>query len=384
MSLFSRGKATTTKPVPEEVKYEADLPRISPGAAGQADAAVDALAGFLRTFGKYPLDIEGMDIPEFQRVCEAWALHVLVGTPWPGQDEEESKLPKAGIKREYNRMRQFLTDQRQKEQSAVLSSVGNMRDALWTFIESLGSAVVDENESDVRVTEQIERIRTAVESKTTEELKKEVLSAVSTLTEITDLRRAQNQARIEELGQVVSALSTELQQARQEQELDGLTRLYNRAAFDQNLARLANLRHLFGQPASLFLIDVDEFKSINDTYGHPGGDAALKALSECLSRVFPRRNDCVARFGGDEFAVILGDTPIKDAVRLGHRLLDAVHETKLEHDGREIEFTISIGIAEIGPVEDPALWVSRADQGLYTAKKDGRDRLREGPPVPAE
>jgi diguanylate cyclase (GGDEF)-like protein len=122
------------------------------------------------------------------------------------------------------------------------------------------------------------------------------------------------------------------------------------------------------------MIDVDEFKRVNDGFGHPAGDAVIKAVADCLVRTFPRRTDLVARYGGDEFAVILREAGLKEARVLAERLVTAVRALRVIYDGREIRVSVSVGVAECVPGEMPDLWVARADAALYQAKSAGRNR----------
>ena len=128
----------------------------------------------------------------------------------------------------------------------------------------------------------------------------------------------------------------------------------------------------------LLLVDVDRFKLINDTFGHPVGDAVLTHLGD-LMRAAVRRGDTVARFGGDELAVLLPNTSSDDAFRRAEELRVAVRKTPLRHDGSEVRFTVSAGVAHM-PVGHPdlqGLYVA-ADQALYRAKHRGRDRVVMG------
>jgi diguanylate cyclase (GGDEF)-like protein len=135
------------------------------------------------------------------------------------------------------------------------------------------------------------------------------------------------------------------------------------------------MRALVKQPVSLILIDIDEFKPINDRHGHKAGDAALEAIGSALVRCFPRRSDVVSRLGGDEFAVIAPSTSAMDGYRLATRLLDAVRELGESGQSDTVAFTVSAGLAEALEGEDADSWFARADHALYEAKAEGRDRV---------
>jgi len=162
---------------------------------------------------------------------------------------------------------------------------------------------------------------------------------------------------------------------RKESEVDPLTRLYNRKAFDAFLVRTVELSQAFQQPACLMLIDLDRFKPINDTFGHQMGDSVLSKLADVLSRIFLRKNDLVARYGGDEMAVVLRETTLNDGRMLAERLLRGVRAVRLEREGTTIGLTVSVGLAQLGNGDTAASWIERTDRALYKAKNAGRDQI---------
>jgi len=123
------------------------------------------------------------------------------------------------------------------------------------------------------------------------------------------------------------------------------------------------------------LIDVDHFKSVNDGFGHAAGDEVLRQLTGVLVRTFRRRDDVVARYGGEEFGIILRDTVLREAALLSERLLESVRDLSVDHTGRTIKLTVSVGIAQVQPGETSEAWLQRTDQALYEAKNGGRDRV---------
>ena len=140
------------------------------------------------------------------------------------------------------------------------------------------------------------------------------------------------------------------------------------------MKRTAELRRLFKQPAALIMIDVDRFKSVNEGMGHPAGDALLKALGDRLARTFPRRGDLVARYGGDEFVVVLKDAGPDQVRVLARRVVDAARALRVAHQGRQLATTLSVGISDLAEGDTPESWLARADAALYAAKEAGRDR----------
>ena len=156
---------------------------------------------------------------------------------------------------------------------------------------------------------------------------------------------------------------------------DGLTGLYNREALAELFESLAQLRQ---GPACLFIFDIDDFKVINDTYGHLAGDAILKAVCDRCGGVL-RKEDIFSRIGGDEFVVFLPDTDRASAEVLGLRLVRSVGGSEFAVEERSLRATISLGAAMVDRSVDIEASlneaVARADKALYRAKSEGKDRF---------
>lgn len=174
----------------------------------------------------------------------------------------------------------------------------------------------------------------------------------------------------------------ELQKTRELEERsqrDALTGTYNRGFFDETLRREFEIALRRGWPLSVALIDLDHFKSINDTYGHPLGDTVLISVARAAMSQL-RQSDAMARYGGEEFAVILPDTDIEQAKVLLHRVKERV--ASLEHrldDGTNVAVTASIGLATFGEgsvmFQSPEEILKAADRALYVAKRAGRNQV---------
>ncbi len=172
----------------------------------------------------------------------------------------------------------------------------------------------------------------------------------------------------------MSNLRQDLEAAQVEMKQDSLTQAFNRGAFDSAITQSVNMHYFTGQPVSLLMIDLDEFKQVNDSYGHTVGDAVLQSVGECLTRSFIRKNDLIARYGGDEFAVILPDTKIEDVIKLAERFLNQVRSISIESNGEIIGVSCSLGCTEALQEDTVDTFVNRADKALFTAKNNGRDQ----------
>jgi len=156
---------------------------------------------------------------------------------------------------------------------------------------------------------------------------------------------------------------------------DALTRVHNRRHLDQALAREV-LRPSQGiAPIALLLIDIDHFKRINDRFGHIVGDECLRVVAASLRAQVNRAADLVARFGGEEFAVVLPGTDAAQAVQVAERLRRAVKACPVRQGDDQIVLTVSIGVAALAGERHASDWLARADQALYAAKRRGRDQV---------
>ena len=128
------------------------------------------------------------------------------------------------------------------------------------------------------------------------------------------------------------------------------------------------------QPAAIVMFDIDHFKSVNDRYGHAGGDAVIRALAAVI-RANLRAGDIGARLGGEEFALLLPDIAPDAALAVAERIRTAIESLCVEHEGRRIDVTASGGIAALSAGATLDAWVARADAALYRAKQSGRNRI---------
>ena len=157
--------------------------------------------------------------------------------------------------------------------------------------------------------------------------------------------------------------------------IDHLTGLLNRRAFLEATEREVRRAHRYGQPLAMIMLDIDHFKRINDGHGHPAGDEVLRRVA-ATCRGMLRDEDLMGRLGGEEFAITLVHPPLPQAAAVAERLRKAVSELVIEHGGSRITVTISLGIAEIGEsLNSLDHLVSMADGHLYTAKREGRNRV---------
>lgn len=188
--------------------------------------------------------------------------------------------------------------------------------------------------------------------------------------------RQRSQAMLEQRARELETLSR----------TDALTRVPNRLKFQESLTvawRDARRRH---EPLSIAMVDLDYFKHINDSHGHPFGDLCLQAAAQGLSSVLKRPTDMVARYGGEEFVVLMPNTGHDGASQMTQAMLEQIKQTFVSQDGHEAMLSCSIGVSTWLPGSDDQAQalVQQADAALYQAKRAGRGRVMAHEPSPSE
>jgi len=156
---------------------------------------------------------------------------------------------------------------------------------------------------------------------------------------------------------------------------DGLTKLYNLRHFYNQLEIEIDRSNRYGHPLALLLLDIDNFKTYNDTYGHLEGDKVLVRLGQIIKSCL-RTMDCAYRYGGEEFTIILPETTGEEAKNVAHRIKSSVEiESFFPEGGNVVNITISIGVTEYFKKEQLATFIQRADQAMYNSKAKGRNAI---------
>jgi len=214
-------------------------------------------------------------------------------------------------------------------------------------------------------------LRNRADNETIRNLLNQVLSELSHI-------RKQNEnlkSKLEEANSQIKKLSEELEKSRKEATTDFLTQVANRASFDRAISDMVQDFYSRNYPFALLMIDIDNFKKINDTYGHQAGDYVLKELAKLLKSQL-RARDIIARYGGEEFAILLPGTTFSQAVRIAERLRKSVEKHLFKYNDVQIPVTVSIGLAVMREGLDETSLIEKADQALYLAKRSGKNQVK--------
>lgn len=298
-----------------------------------------------------------------QGQCEAVRSELAQGLNYRGarriqQLVEDARTKQKNLQQERQMARQALKDlihQMLQELSQLDETTGRFQDKLTGYADTIGQADSLESLAGV-VRDMVQDSRTVhdVVSQTQARLQSEHARA----TELTD--------RVQQLEQEIRKLSDEVS-------TDPLTQIANRRGLMQTFDNKRATTQAAGKPLSIGLLDVDNFKKLNDTLGHQTGDEALKFLARRVSESL-RPNDAVARYGGEEFVVLLPDTDVNDGEQILTRLQRQLSAEFFEHDDQRVFITFSAGVTTHRPGEPIEAALDRADMALYEAKRTGKNR----------
>ena len=238
-------------------------------------------------------------------------------------------------------------------------------------VEEVIESLEKHNRSLAEKATSVEEIKESVSDASLKQILEQILKEVSEI-------RIQNEElkkKLEEANQQIKKLTEELERERRESSLDFLTRVANRASFDRAISDMVQDFYRRNYPFALLMIDIDDFKKINDTYGHQAGDFVLKELARLLKSQL-RARDVIARYGGEEFAILLPGITFSQAIRVAERLRRAVEKHLFRYGDEDIPVTISVGVALMRDGLDETAIVEKADKALYLAKRSGKNQVK--------
>ncbi|MEW5722527.1 MAG: diguanylate cyclase [Thermodesulfobacteriota bacterium] len=266
----------------------------------------------------------------------------------------------------------FFSLEATEQLSKLVDRAGEKVQVLATeFVKELLVSVAETSEYSQTLGAHIEKIESTPELVSVRDI------IASMMDETGQVLRSQDnlQRRMEKTSQELTELQEELRKSEQQAHTDELTGLHNRRAFNVRLAEETGRSRRYNNALSLIILDLDDFKPVNDAFGHLVGDRLLVTLAQTLEKAV-RGPDFACRYGGEEFAIICPHTDLPGATMLAERLRKTIASTTFTVKGKSIPVTISAGVALLRPHQNMEQLIDRADKAMYLAKSRGKNQVR--------
>jgi diguanylate cyclase len=343
-----------------------ELERALKECEGRLEFFQGAYSTLLILIKEFSLDLSEIDADGFRESLDSAENKIMA-------EKKAKKLPpvlekqKRTIFSYVERLKKYLSD-RENEFKGII-------DILTKAIATVDSDNQVFNEKIYEQSESIEKLTLLDDIKKIKSSLKQEVDKVKT--NIKKKQQGDNQ-RLKVLSKQISSLNIELEKAKAESLIDGLTGVYNRLGFERLIKKLEDKNALTKSPFSLLIIDIDNFKNINDTYGHPIGDRVILALIQKCKEI-TRKSDYISRLGGDEFAVIMEGASLRNAIKkakkLSQEIAGARYKASSERETYDVSFTVSVGVSALRKGDTKETVTERADKALYTAKRSGKSRV---------
>jgi len=282
--------------------------------------------------------------------------------------ENNLNLSKSELIDIYFDLYQVRLDEKQKGSADVVERIV---EDLFENIQRIYTSVHEHNRGISEGGEKLEKIASSMPADDVQKILSRIMHEVKGLKSI----NRKFMLKLEEQKEEIARLRDELRRVKEEANVDPLTGLRNRRSFERTLSEFFRDFKRFGYPFSVIMMDLDNFKNINDTYGHLAGDKVLKEVGNIL-RNYLRAKDVPARTGGEEFTIILPGITREEALLVAERLRKVIANHTVDHDDKKIRVTASFGVSEMREgVEAPEDLLREADEKLYRAKKTGKDKV---------
>ena len=258
------------------------------------------------------------------------------------------------------------------------TEIAELVDVLRIALGKLGGEAKSFN---MRLMGSSERFNRLTEIEDIREIKKQISQEVRELNRAVVEKQKQDEAGYSKLSKRIEVLQTNLNQTKKEASLDALTRVANRGNFDEAIERWIKIHKENGKSFVIGMLDLDNFKQINDTHGHQVGDRVLLCAAQTFGK-YVRPSDFLGRYGGEEFVILLTDLELPQAeakfTELLAKIAGCTYEYKKDIEKCTVSFTVSGGLAEFSPDDTAEELIRRADQALYEAKRTGKNRTVTG------
>lgn len=319
------------------------------------------------TFSRHLIETDGSPARKVRECFDDFAKEII--------QSDREKMDKTLF-----RFRQYFNSHRLEEYSFVQKTFDDFRGIIWDFVDQLSEDLAFENQSDLEIQQNLEQLKDAVEANSIDTLKQHSRHFIDSYTEYQTRKDRRKSERITSVRKNLDTVKKQLHEAHSSLRQDHLTKAFNRKSFEEQAKNVWNQHSLYGKNCSLIILDIDFFKKINDNYGHDMGDFILQECVRTLKEIFNRDVDCVARIGGEEFAILLPDYQAEHVMKKAEVALQKIRSETYIKGELKLQFTVSMGLAELQKNETVEQWVKRADVALYESKQTGRNKFTLAPP----
>jgi diguanylate cyclase len=303
-----------------------------------------------------------------------WREHLLKGIDFA---ERNGPVLEKGRK-DFSTLQKWFRQIRELEAKNFALEIKDLRILLSNIFDRFSYLSQSEDKDTSAISQEVLKLRRSLEAKSLEEMKSSVLTSVVQFDSLVKSRTTFKTHLLQQMDEEIKSLKKQVSQLQTEILRDSLTQLFNRKSLDSRLQEISQASKNQGKIyACLFMIDIDHFKKINDTYGHQIGDVALKLVADASVRVFSKKTDFVARYGGEEICIV-SEVQDREVCRIqGKKLLEEFRAIEVPFAKGTFKLTATIGLAFLEKSETTEMWLKRADESLYLGKSLGRDRLVE-------
>jgi diguanylate cyclase len=326
----------------------------------------DAIRTLLVILKTFPLDLKEIDTQGFVRHIDDLEKKIIA-------------LKKASLTQPlFEKSKKFIVAFIDKHKSHLGEREKELKeiiDLLSKAMAQLGAENQSYNDQIYRKTENIEKLTFLDDIRA---IKNAIRQEVEQIRAAVFEKQKKDGQRIAVLTEKVGVLETQLKKVEAESSKDGLTGIYNRLSFDRKIKAMVEQNLISHTSFSMLMIDIDDFKQINDAYGHQIGDRVLLAVVQ-KALTFTRSDDFPARYGGEEFVILLPGASLRNAIKIGRRICKSLASTRYEvpevQGKKHLRITVSIGVSGIWKKDTVETVIKRADDALYQAKKNGKNRV---------
>ncbi len=324
--------------------------------------SIEAMLHFLKAFS---LDVKELDIDGFRKRLEDLNRRFA--------SDEKPKRTELHFEHQKDKILHFI----EAQHKYIADRENELRDIIDLLTKAMANLDIENRDFYHRVYDQSEKMENITRLDDIKRIKTALKHEVSQMRQIVDQKKTQDRQKVQKLASQVDTLRQELEKTRTRSMTDSLTSVSNRQAFDDTLADLIERSRVMNTSFSLMMLDIDDFKQINDTHGHLIGDRVLVAFCQ-KCRQFIRGDDFIGRYGGEEFVIILPGAGWRDALKKGRQICDGIASTRYatcsDQKDDYLGMTVSIGVTAVRKNDTAEDVIERADKALYKAKRAGKNR----------